>query len=60
MGDVLTSGDLLEGHNDLGQPMLVDPTEAIQLKMLDYLLVEDFFVQFKPAKFRLRNSRFLR
>ena len=28
MGDVLTSDDLLEGHNDLGQPMLVDPTEA--------------------------------
>ena len=28
MGDLLTSGDLHVGHNDLGQPMLVDPTEA--------------------------------
>jgi len=28
MGDVLTSGDLYVGHNDLGQPILVDPTEA--------------------------------
>ena len=27
-GDVLTSGDLHAGHNDLCQPMLVDPTEA--------------------------------
>ena len=27
-GDGLTSGDLLEGNNDLGQPMLVDPGEA--------------------------------
>ena len=29
MGDVLTSGDLLEGSNDLGQTMLVGPTNAI-------------------------------
>ena len=28
MGDVLTFGDLYAGHNDLGQLMLVDPTEA--------------------------------
>ena len=25
--DVLTSGDLHLGHNDIGKPMLVDPTE---------------------------------
>ena len=28
MGDVLISGDLYVGHNVLGQPMLVDPTEV--------------------------------
>ena len=28
MKDVLTSGDLHVGHIDLGQPMLVDPTET--------------------------------
>ena len=37
----LTSSDLLEGYNGLPQPMLVDPTEAIGFKQLDYLLVED-------------------
>ena len=28
MGEVLISGDLHVGHNDLGQPMLVDTIEA--------------------------------
>ena len=28
IGDVLTSGDLPKGHDDLGPCMLVDPTEA--------------------------------
>ena len=28
MGNVLTSGDLHVGHNDLGPCILVDPTEA--------------------------------
>ena len=28
MGDVLTSGDLHICQNDLGKPILVDPTEA--------------------------------
>ena len=28
MGDVLTYGDLLEGHHNLGQAMLVDPSEV--------------------------------
>ena len=27
-GDLLTSGDLHVGHNDLDQPILVDPIEA--------------------------------
>ena len=29
MGDVLTSSDLHVGHTDIGQPMFVNPTEAI-------------------------------
>ena len=42
MGDVLTSGDLHIGRNDLGQSMLVDSTEAnIHPKLFDNLLVED-------------------
>ena len=28
MGELLTSDKLHIGHNDLDQPMLVDPTEA--------------------------------
>ena len=27
-GDILTSGDLQLGHNDLGKPMMVDHIEA--------------------------------
>ena len=55
MGDVLTSIDLCLGHNDLGQPMLIDPTEENNnsQKHLDQLLVEDFLPQFKSAKRRL-------
>ena len=44
IGDLLTSGDLHVGHNDLGQQMLVRPyTErGKQLPtLLYYLLVED-------------------
>ena len=43
MGELLTSGDLHVGQNDLDQPMLVDPIEANNNtpKQLDYLLVED-------------------
>ena len=42
MADVLTSGDLHVGHNDLGQPMLVDPIKTtIHPKQLDYLLLKD-------------------
>ena len=44
MGDFLTSGDLGVGHNDLVQPMLVDPIEVNNTqhpKQLDYLLVVD-------------------
>ena len=44
MGDLFTSGDLCVGHNDLNQPMLVDPIEqtTVHTKPLDYMLVEDF------------------
>ena len=35
MGDVLTFGDLHVGHNELGQPMLVDPTEVNETHKLD-------------------------
>ena len=43
MGDVLTSTDFHIGHNDLGQPMVVDPISAntIHSKQLDYLLLLD-------------------
>ena len=29
MGNILTSGDLHVGHNDLGQLLSVDPTETL-------------------------------
>ena len=42
MEDVLTSGDLAEGYDDLGTCMLVDPTEANKVtSKYAYLLVED-------------------
>jgi len=52
MGDVLTSGDLLEGHNDLGPPMMIRPYRGKQ----QYTKKVRFVLQFKPAKFRLKNG----
>ena len=52
MGDVLTSDDLLEGHNDLGPPMMIRPYRGKQ----QYTQKVRFVLQFKPAKFRLKMA----
>ena len=55
MGDLLTSGDLHVGHNDPGQPMLVDPTEANNNipKTAWLLAFGEFVLLFRSAKFRI-------
>ena len=59
-GDVLISGDFLEGHVDLGQPMLVDLPEAnknaSQKGWLTYMLVKDFCCSLKLPKSDLKLS----
>ena len=55
MEDVLTSGDLSEGHDDLGTCMLVDPPETNNntLETACLLVCGGFVPQFKSVKFRL-------
>ena len=57
MGDVLTSGDLLEGHNDLGQPILVDLREKNNnTPKTDWLFAcKRFVLQLKPDKFKFKK-----
>ena len=56
---VLTSGDLYVGHNNLGQPMLVDPTKANNNtpKTAWLFACRRFVLQFKPAKYRLNPAQ---
>ena len=53
MGDILTSGDLPVGHNDLGQTLLVEHTEANNNtpKSAWLLACGRFVPQFKSSKF---------
>ena len=54
MGDVLISGDIPEGHDELGTCMFIDTTETNNntLKTVCLLVCGRFMPLFKSAKFR--------